>query len=95
MTTNQTLIRSDTVDKLRRIFAEVLGLGARAQVLEPATPLLGSLPELDSMAVATILVAIEENFAIQIDDEDIGADLFATFGALAQYIDSQRPTQTA
>lgn len=95
MTAQSASIHPDTIDQLRRLFADVLGLGARAQKLEPATPLLGSLPELDSMAVATILVAIEDRFAFQIDDEDIGAELFSTFGSLAHYIDRQRSAPTA
>lgn len=76
-----------TVNDLRRIFADILGLGDRARVLEAKTPLLGSLPELDSMAVATILTAVEERFHILIEDDDINADMFETFGSLTHYIE--------
>lgn len=72
--------------QLRTLFADALGLGARAQHLTRQTALFGSLPELDSMAVATLLAGIEEQFNIFIDDEDVSADLFETFGSLADFI---------
>ncbi len=76
-------------DTLRHIFADILGLGNRSVALQPDTPLLGSLPELDSMAVATILTAIEERFHILIDDSEINADIFETFGSLTHYIEGK------
>jgi len=50
------------------------------------TPLLGSLPELDSMAVMGVIHELEEQFNIQIEDEDISAELFATVGSLYKYV---------
>jgi hypothetical protein len=47
-------------------------------------PLLGSLPELDSMAVVTLIGALEEHFGIMVDDDDISASTFATLGSLAR-----------
>ncbi len=76
-----------TADTLRQILADILGLGSKAGALQADTALLGSLPELDSMAVATILTAIEERFSILIDDDEISADIFETFGSLTHYID--------
>jgi acyl carrier protein len=50
------------------------------------TPLFGHLPELDSMAVATVLTALEDRFAIIIDDADVSADMFATLCALTSFV---------
>lgn len=73
----------------RQLLSEVLGLGNRAALIESSTPLLGSLPELDSMAVATLLGAAEERFAILIDDGNLSADHFATFGSFVDYLAAQ------
>lgn len=52
--------------------------------------LFGSLPELDSMAVATVLTALEDRFDIIIDDDEVTGDLFETVGSLAAFIAAKR-----
>ena len=61
-------------------------LGDRAHVLTESTPLLGNIPELDSMAVVTVLTAIEDEYGITIEDDEIGAEVFATVGTLAAFV---------
>jgi len=72
--------------EVRNILAEVLSLGARAERFVAATPLLGSLPELDSMAVVTVITTLEERFGFTIDDDEISAHVFATFGNLTEFV---------
>ena len=49
---------------------DVLSLRGRAAGFQADTPLLGSLPELDSMAVVSLIGALEEHFGIMVDDDD-------------------------
>ncbi len=42
-------------DEVRQLIGEILQLGDRAQKFGPDTPLLGSIPEFDSMAVVTLI----------------------------------------
>ena len=69
---------------VKHILVRTLGLGQRA--LDADTPLLGSLPELDSMAVIGVISALEEHFEIAIDDEDLHARHFATLGTLQAFV---------
>jgi acyl carrier protein len=69
-------------DKLRQVLDTTLGLGGRASEFDADTPLLGALPQLDSMAVAYLLTAIEEQIGIRIHDDEIDGSVFATFGSL-------------
>ena len=78
-----------TPEKVREILRNTLQLGATADTLEASTPLLGNLPELDSMAVATLVAALEENFDIYIDDDEISAETFETFGSLCEFVDEK------
>ena len=72
---------------LRALLADVLGLDAvRIATFDEQTLLFGALPELDSMAVATLLTGIEERFAVLIEDDDVGAEDFATFGTLLAFV---------
>lgn len=75
------------VDKIREILRDTLQLGPRADQLTAASPLLGAIPEFDSMAVVTVLTMVEDEFGITIDDDEISADLFETVGTLAGFVD--------
>lgn len=74
------------LDQVKNILTDVLGLGPRGAELDAATPLLGNLPEFDSMAVVALVAALEEHFGIAIDDDDLSASTFATVGSLADFV---------
>jgi acyl carrier protein len=73
-------------EQVRRLLADVLQLGDKAAVLEADTPLLGNLPELDSMAVVTLVTAMEDQFGIVIEDDEISAETFETYGSLCAFV---------
>lgn len=50
------------------------------------TPLLGAIPEFDSMAVIAVLTELEEQLGIQINDDEISAELFESFGQLNNFV---------
>jgi acyl carrier protein len=77
----------NTQDDIKKLLAQTLQLGARADRLNADTPLLGALPELDSMAVVTILTAIEDYFGIRVEDDEINADTFASLGSLTAFVE--------
>lgn len=82
--------RPETVQAVGAVLAEALMLTDDvAAGLAPETPLFGHLPELDSMAVATVLTALEDRFHILIDDEDVSAEMFETLGGLAAFIEAR------
>lgn len=68
------------------VLDDVLSLKGRSLSFRDDTHLLGSVPELDSMAVASVLASLEERFGIVINDDEIDASTFATVGSLVAYI---------
>ena len=74
------------LNEVKQVLIDVLNLGPAGESLDAASPLLGSLPELDSMAVVTLLGALEERFGIEVDDDDISASTFETLGSLAAFV---------
>lgn len=64
----------------------VLGLEARSRSLTTDSALLGTVPELDSMAVVSILTALEERFGFVVDDDEVDGRTFATVGSLASFV---------
>ncbi len=77
----------NTVDRLKAIIGSALHLGDRAQALTPASPLLGAIPEFDSMAVVAVLTMIEEEFGITIEDDEVSGEVFETLGSVAAFVD--------
>lgn len=79
-----------TLDEVRTLVAEVLGITDRLSSLTEATALLGSMPELDSMAVAELIAAIEEKFGFEVDEADLTADVFDTMASLSDFVAAHR-----
>ncbi|MCX7896783.1 MAG: acyl carrier protein [Rhodocyclaceae bacterium] len=80
------------MDLEREILAlldETLGLVGRGFAFTRATPLLGALPELDSMAVVALLTGIEERFGFTIEDDEIDGATFSTVGSLVDFVASK------
>jgi acyl carrier protein len=71
------------------VLDEVLSLNGRSASFERDTPLLGSLPELDSMAVVALITTIEERIGITMNDDEIDGNTFATLGSLTDYVDAK------
>jgi acyl carrier protein len=78
-----------TLNDVKNLLIDTLNLGAAGQSLTAESPLLGSLPELDSMAVVTLIGALEEHFGITIDDDDISGATFETLGSLSAFVDGK------
>lgn len=77
---------SDVVADVITILGDVLQLGDRTADFDASTPLLGSLPELDSMAVVTIVTTLEEQYGFFVEDDEISTETFETVGALAEFV---------
>ena len=65
---------------------EVLSLKGRGRTFTHDTPLLGAIPELDSMAVVSLITGIEERFGVSVDDDEIDGNTFATVGTLVEFV---------
>ncbi len=77
------------IDELKSVVGTTLQLGSRVNAMSPSTPLLGAIPELDSMAVVALITALEERFDITVEDDEIGAGTFETLGSLAQFVEQK------
>ena len=75
--------------EVAKMVDEVLGLGGRSAGFSPETHLLGAIPELDSMAVVSLITALEDRFDIVVDDDDVDGETFATVRSLADFVDAK------
>ena len=81
---------ADTLDRVTTVIVKTLGIQDRAHTLDASTELFGSMPELDSMAVVALAVALEREFDFEIDDEDFTGEVFETIGTLAEFVEENK-----
>ena len=87
LTTSRTgRTRLSVEDQVVGVIGRVLELGGRKDALTRDTRLLGSMPELDSMAVATLITSLEEHFDFVIDHDEIDGTVFTTVGSLTDFV---------
>lgn len=76
----------DTQLEVLRLLDDVLNLQGRAMKFNRDSLLLGSVPELDSMAVVTLITTMEDRFGISVEDDEISGETFASVGSLADFV---------
>ncbi len=74
------------IDEIKQILGDVLQLGQKGDAMSEGTLLLGSMPEFDSMAVVSVITAIEENYGFAVDDDEIDAEVFESVGSLTRFV---------
>lgn len=79
----------DTKKEVLSLLDEILVLNGRSSEFSNETPLLGAIPELDSMAVVALISSLEERFGFAIGDDEIEGTTFATVGSLVGFVDGK------
>lgn len=77
----------NVTEQVLRLLDDALSLQGRALGFDRETALLGSVPELDSMAVLALITALEDHFGIALADEDLNGSVFATVGSLCELVE--------
>ena len=76
----------DVMRAIQGVLDETLSLGGRGYQLDRESPLFGAISELDSQAIVYVMVALEEEFDIIFDDDEIDASVFESVGNLQELI---------
>lgn len=75
-------------EDVKAVVVTTLDIEDKADDLGPETGLHGNLPELDSLTVVKLIVALQERFGIEIEIEIMG-DVFGSLGRLAAFVESK------
>lgn len=86
---------TDTLTIVRTVLIDALELSQRPDELLPDTALFGSIPELDSFGVVSLVASLEDRFDITVDDEEFGEDIFETVGTLTGFVDAKLDAKLA
>lgn len=79
--------QSTTNSQVIKILTTSLNLGSRSTELTLDSPLLGAIPELDSMAVVGIITTLEDQFGFSVYDDEISAENFETVQTLVDFVE--------
>ena len=79
-----------TLEEVKAVLLETLGLEDRADAIGADTPLFGALPEFDSMAILELITVLERRFAITVDGDDVTAEAFDTLTNLTELVRQKR-----
>ena len=77
------------LDDVKVVVGSALQIRDRVRNMDADAPLLGAVPELDSIAVVNLITALEEHFGITVADDEIGAAAFETLGSLARFVEGK------
>ena len=78
-----------TQNQVTQILVHALNLDSQSYPLTLSSPLLGAIPELDSMAVVSIITSLEEHFGFSVHDDEISAENFETLGSLVNFVEQK------
>lgn len=76
------------INKMIELLSDTLSLSEGD--LSADTQLIGNLPEFDSMAIVSILMQIEEDFGIEIPDDELSGEIFETVQSLTEFVEIQQ-----
>ncbi|GAA4359757.1 acyl carrier protein [Kangiella marina] len=76
------------INKMIELLSDTLSLSA--DELSADTQLIGNLPEFDSMAIVSILMQIEEDFGIEIPDDELSGEVFESVQSLTEFVEIQQ-----
>ena len=80
----------DTVARLKTLIVQSLHLvDLRPEDIDQQAPLFGEGLGLDSVDALELVVALEKEFGIQTETEQIGREAFASVAALAAFVDGK------
>ena len=78
--------------RIKRMIVRTLELKIDPEEIEEDEMLFGGGLGLDSVATLEIIVGLEDEFGIEVQDEDLRVELFDSVKALADYVRQQKGT---
>lgn len=77
----------ELIEELKVKVVEVLNLQeVQPQDIDPDEQLVGGRLGIDSIDVLELVIMLEKDYGVTIDNKEMGAKVFATLNAMAQYI---------
>lgn len=77
------ITETELIDVLENVLRGAAGGG---EPITMDTPLMGSMPEFDSMAVVSILTQLEDDYDIVVEDDELDGSVFESTRTLYEFL---------
>ena len=75
------------IEELKSQIIQTLGLtDITPEEIDPEEPLIGGSLGIDSIDILELVIMMEKDYGITIDNRELGAQVFASLAAMADYI---------
>lgn len=74
---------------VKQLLIDTLSLDIGVEELADDTLLLGNIPEFDSMAIVSVITALEEAFSFMAEDDDLSAEVFESIASLVAFVEER------
>jgi acyl carrier protein len=78
-----------TAERIRRLVIDDLGYRGSPSDLKDDFPLIDNRV-IDSLEMLKLISLIEEEFEVEVDDEELVPENFGTIGAIARFVEQKR-----
>ena len=75
-----------TIEQVLAVLAKSVPIPEDMEAMGEHAPLLGAIPELDSLAITSIIMDLEKTFGIGFEADELDAQVFNTVGTLRDLI---------
>jgi acyl carrier protein len=79
----------NALEVAKNVVKVCLQQGENFDNLSAETPLMGAIPEFNSLTIVTIVTTLEEQLGCEILDEELEAEIFESLGSLAEFIETK------
>jgi len=86
---DQAMCNQNISSIIKQLLIDTLSLDLAVEDMENDLLLLGNIPEFDSMAIVSIITAIEEEFNFMADDDDLSAEVFESVASLICFVEER------
>lgn len=83
------MVKLSVTSQVQQVLDNVLKLSLERTFFDMDNPLLGAIPEFDSMAVVNLIMALEDRFGFAVDDDEIDASVFETVASLVAFVEAK------
>ncbi|MBV1910256.1 MAG: acyl carrier protein [Kangiellaceae bacterium] len=72
--------------EIKQLLIEILSLEIGPEDLDDDALLLGDIPEFDSMAIVSVITALEENYGFATADDELTAEVFESIETVVAFV---------
>ena len=81
--------KPEVAPTIKQLLIDTLSLDMDVAEMSDDTLLLGDIPEFDSMAIVSVITAIEEEFGFMAEDDDLSAEVFESVSSLIAFVEER------